>query len=376
MVKPKEQSTVTHPKTLLLGIHAPYNKTKNIQSYFDEFLHLAKTNQIDYGIPLFINLREVDTSYFITKGKLEDIRAFCEKEKIEEVIISETLSAKQERNLSELLGCKVFDRTQLILEIFEKTAHSGEGKLQVEIALLAHLKTRMAGKGIHMSQQGAHKLSRGPGETAKEKEKRIIDDKIIKLKRELQSLSKSRDTQRKQRLDANLAHICIIGYTNTGKSSLLNQLTKAHVLAEDKLFATLDTTTRELFIGGKKKGVISDTVGFIQQLPTLLIEAFKSTLDELRHADLLLHVIDIADANWEDHIKVVNAILVELGVNKEVLYVFNKIDLPEERHANPLEREKYQPQVLISTKSRESIAPLTDFLSTWSRQEKAPDKNN
>lgn len=368
MPKPKDYSTKTHPKTLLLGIHAPYNTTRNIDTYFDEFIHLVQSNEIEYDHTLFLKLRSIDNGYFLTKGKLEDVRAFCEKEEIEEVIVSESLTAQQERNLSDLLRCRIFDRTKLILEIFEKAAHSAEGKLQVSIAMLQHKRSRVAGKGITMSQQAGHIGSKGPGETAKEKELRVISDDILKLKKQLKSLSKSRDIQRKRRLDNNVPHICLIGYTNTGKSTLLNQLTKADVLAEDKLFATLDTTTRELYIEGKKKGVISDTVGFIQQLPHSLIEAFKSTLDELKYADLLLQVVDIGDSNWQEHIAIVNGILDDLGIEKNMLYVFNKADLPEEFHAPSSQREQYQPNVVISAASKKGILPLITFLHAWEKE--------
>ena len=178
-------------------------------------------------------------------------------------------------------------------------------------------------------------------------------------------MQKVRETQRKRRIDNQVPQICLVGYTNTGKSSILNQLTKANVLAQDRLFATLDTTTRELFIDGKKKGVISDTVGFIQQLPHQLIDAFKSTLDELRYADLLLQVVDVSDPDCEEHIKIVTHILHELGIEKEMLYVFNKADRPIETHLSESLRDRYQPNVLVSAQTKEGLEPLINFLRTW-----------
>lgn len=380
MAKNIDYLTNTHPKTLLLGIEAPYNRSNDIQSYFDEFVHLVRSNNIAYDETLFIKLREVDTGYFLTKGKLEEIRAFCEEHKIEEVVVSESLSSMQERNLSALFHCRVFDRTQLILEIFEKSAHSAEGKMQVAIAMLQHKKTRVAGTGLHMSQQSGHIGGKGPGETAKEKALRNAEEQIVKFKSHLKQLETSRETQRKRRLESGIIQFCLIGYTNTGKSTILNQLTHADVLAEDRLFATLDTTTREIFVGGKKKGVISDTVGFIQQLPPKLINAFKSTLSELQYADLLLHVVDAADKNWEGHIKVVNTILQDLKVQKPVLYVFNKVDsfdkatykiadeATKAAHAVTLKKQElYQPQVRISARSKTGIEPLIDFLGKWEK---------
>ena len=218
-----------------------------------------------------------------------------------------------------------------------------------------------------MSQQAGYIGGKGPGETEKEKQTRHIETHINKLKRHLKELEKTRDTQRKRRIDNKVPHICLIGYTNTGKSTLLNQLTKANVFAADKLFATLDTTTRELYIAGKKKGVISDTVGFIQQLPHHLVNAFKSTLSELQYADLLLHVIDIADINWEEHIIIVNTLLKDLGVDKEMLYVYNKADTPQEQHAEEQLRNKYQPNVVISARSKDGIANLVNFLEKWKK---------
>lgn len=354
-----------HPKTLLLGIHAPYNTTKDIDSYFQEFINLVKSNGVPYDYELFIKLREVDNGYFITKGKLEEIKTFCDENFVEEVIISEPLTGQQERNLRDLLRCEIFDRTQLILEIFEKNAHSAEGKIQVEIAMLEYKKTRLAGRGKYMSQQAGRIGSKGPGETQKEKDTRHIERAIFTLKRHLEKMHKARDTQRKQRLGSSLPLMCLIGYTNAGKSTLLNALTKSTVLAEDRLFATLDTTTRELYLDHKKVGLMSDTVGFIQLLPHHLIEAFKSTLSELQYADLLLHVVDISDPNWESHIAVVHNVLAELGINKEMVYVFNKADKVPLVHFMKGSLEVYDPHVVISSISKEGLDPLVEFIKDW-----------
>jgi len=371
MTRQAQFNAESYPKTLLLGVHAPYNQTKNIDSYFEEFLNLAKTNNVQNYETLWVKIRDVDPSYFLTKGKLEEIKKYCDEHHIEEVIISETLSAQQERNLSDFIDCKVFDRTLLILEIFEKSAHSAEGKMQVEIAMMQHQKTRLAGHGIDMMQQrGVRGMRGGYGETRKEKDRRHIENTILKLTKQLESLQKTRDTQRKQRLTNGVPHICIIGYTNAGKSTILNSLTKSNVLAEDKLFATLDTTTRELYIDKKKVGIISDTVGFIQQLPTKLIEAFKSTLSELQHASLLLHVVDLSDQNWESQIRVVHEILDELDVHKNMIYVFNKIDKVASIENLHGAMAKYQPQVVTSALSKEGLKPLSESLSLWSTQHK------
>ena len=363
----KKQATATtvYPKTLLLGIQTPASHTLNMESYFEEFRNLARTNDVRNKVELNVKIRTIDPGYFLTKGKRDEIKAFCDEHEIEQIIISEPLSSRQASNLAELFDCNIFDRTELILEIFEKSAHTAEGKLQVSIARLQHKKSRLSGKGIHFGQQsGSIGVRGGFGETAKEKETRHIEDSILQIKRHLKKMHSARETQRKQRLNTNEPNLCLIGYTNAGKSTILNILTNSNVLAEDKLFATLDTTTRSLFIHGKKKGTISDTVGFIQQLPTRLIDAFKSTLSELYYADLLLHVVDIADPGWQNHIQVVDKILADLQVEIPILYVFNKADkIDTQLLAGAL--EKYEPHVIISSLSKKGTEPLIEYLNSW-----------
>jgi GTPase len=361
-------------RTLILGVQAPYNRTKHIESYFEEFLNLVKTNGVVYERAEFMRLREIDPSYFFTKGRLEELKKLCDELEIEHVIISEVLSPQQERNVEDFLHVTVFDRTALILEIFEKGSHSADGKIQVKIARLQHRRTRLAGKGIYMAQQAGMIGARGgPGETLKERESRLIDDEITKYKRELERLAKSRETQRKQRSRSGLPMMCLIGYTNAGKSTILNALTHSDVLAENKLFATLDTTTRELYLHKTKIGLISDTVGFIQNLPHSLIESFKSTLSELQYADLLLQVVDASDANWEKHIRVVYEVLNELGVSKEMVYIFNKIDrIPEsERQEREVAFARYNPRVLTDARNKDGLQPLKDYLYTWYQERTA-----
>lgn len=363
------------PETLIVTIQAPYNRTTNIESYFAEFHNLLRTNGNTYDYEYNLKLRTIDPSYFITKGKLNELKELVEEHGIEQIIFSETLSSQQERNLTDYLDCSICDRTRLILEIFEKSAHSGEGKMQVEIAKLQYEKTRLAGKGIHLSQQsGALGMRGGFGETLKEREKRHIEKTIDGLKKQLLKLEQIRETQRKRRLNNKVPQICLIGYTNAGKSTILNALTNSDVLAEDKLFATLDTTTRKLFVQGKEKGVISDTVGFIQQLPPHLIEAFKSTLSELNYADLLLHIIDASDSNWKLHIRVVNDILHDLGVHKPMLYVFNKCDKVENFESLKNEAAAYQPYVMIDALSKQGLALLLEYLEQWNKGESQADR--
>jgi GTPase len=364
-MKKQATATKTYPKTLLLGVQTPDHYQMNMESYFEEFRNLARTNGVENAEEMIVKIREIDPGYFLTRGKREEVKKFCDENHIEQVVVSEQLSSRQSGNLGEMFRCNIFDRTELILEIFEKSAHTAEGKMQVAIAQLQHKKSRLGGKGIHYAQQsGAIGVRGGFGETAKEKETRHIEDSVLQLKRHLIKLHKARETRRKQRLESNEPNICLIGYTNAGKSTILNTLTNSNVLAEDKLFATLDTTTRSLFIDGKKKGTISDTVGFIQQLPTKLIEAFKSTLSELHYADLLLHVVDISDPGWQNHIRVVHDILLDLAVDTPMLYVFNKADkIDTTLMAGAL--EKYQPYVVVSSLSKKSINPLIEYLNSW-----------
>ncbi len=368
MTKPASIIPIEQPKTLLIGIHSPFNPISDIESYYQEFKNLAASNGVSTEHFITIKLRSIDSANFLTLGKLEDVLELVKKEEIQEVIFSDALSPQQERNLSRILQCHVFDRTDLILEIFEKGAQSAEGKTQVGLAMLQHQKSRLTGRGLYMSQQGGRIGTRGPGETQKEKETQHIEHLMLKLRRDLEKLQKVRETQRKQRIGSELPLMCLIGYTNAGKSTILNALTKSSVLAQDKLFATLDTTTRELFIEKKKVGLISDTVGFIQQLPHKLIEAFKSTLSELQHAHLLLQVIDASDKNWQEHITVVHDVLEELGASdKPMVYVFNKVDkLPNPDMSDFLFRN-YQPHILVSATTEHGLDPLKTFLVEWKK---------
>jgi len=369
MARKAEAADKYLPNVLLVGIKAPYHQFTDPESYIEEFVNLVKSSGTPYKELIVMKLRDIDTSHFLTKGKLEELQKLCTELEIDEVILSEAITPQQERNLTDALHCKVFDRTRLILDIFEKAAHSAEGKAQVEIAKLQHLKTRLTGKGIDLSQQqGGIGVNAGSGETLKERETRHIELLIHRLRKQIERVRKTREEQRKRRLANKIPLLCLIGYTNAGKSTILNGMTKSSVLAEDKLFATLDTTTRELYINGQKKGLLSDTVGFIQQLPPQLIEAFKSTLDELQYADLLIQVIDVSDPNWENHINVVHNILNDLDIHKEMLYVFNKIDKVENVEVVTRYLFRYEPHVVISANSKDGLEPLRHFIDSWVAQ--------
>jgi GTP-binding protein HflX len=366
-------TTAQKPKILLVCIHAPYNRELSPEDYEEEFLNLVKTLGLDYEESLIIKLRHIDKSNFLTKGKLLDLNKFCQEHEIEEVVFSEILTPLQERNLEDFLGVEVYDRERLILEIFQNAAHTAEGKIQVEMAQLEYLKTRIAGKGIQLAQQAGYIGTRGPGETEKEYVSRHLTERFRQAKKRLLTLQKSREVQRKRRLASKLPLICLVGYTNAGKSSIINLLTKSKVLAEDKLFATLDTTTRELFIDHEKIGLLSDTVGFISQLPHHLIEAFKSTLDELQYADLLLHVVDVSNNSWPGQIEIVLDTLYELGLDKKsMLYVFNKTDKLSTQELEEIkgEIEEYSPHVLTHATTKNGLHELISLLKNLKKATK------
>lgn len=369
----KQQFYSTHVQRRILAVTviAPENRLIDADAYSAEFRELVESSGVDEYIEHEVRLRTIDNATYFTRGKLEELVALCHEKKIEEVIISEPLVPQQVRNLSDLFSAEVKDRTDLILDIFEYGAQSAEGKLQVEVARLNHRKTRLAGRGIGMSQQSGMRGTRGPGETQKEREMQHLDHLMLRLRRQLEQLERVRDTQRKRRIERRIPHVSIIGYTNAGKSTILNLLTRSTVLAENKLFATLDTATRELVVDGVKKGTISDTVGFIQNLPHQLIEAFKSTLADVIYADLLLCIVDISNKNWRHQIRVVNEILKELGAEeKPILFVFNKVDLLDEEALEKVKPllDDYCPHLLISALSKESARPLFDALKKWERQ--------
>lgn len=325
------QNTKKKNNVLIIGLITPQNKMVYPEYYFKEFEKLVETNFIIPTYRYFSKLRSIDPSTYVTKGKLEEIKKICIENDIDEIIFSEKLSPHQEMRLEKILQVTVYDRTHLILEIFEKQANTDEAKIQVELAFLEHKKTRVAGHGSHFSQQsGRFGIISGAGETQKELDLRHIDHLMQRLYKEFKKIESHKERQRKERLKNNVFSISIIGYTNAGKSTLFNTLTKASVFVEDKLFATLNTTTRELFISDKliKKIVITDTVGFIQNIPHELIVSFHSTLAELKYSSLLLHIIDISDKDWQQQYHTVKETIKELGAeNIPVLEVFNKIDL-------------------------------------------------
>lgn len=329
---PKDENPSKLNECVLVGISYKSENPEIIEDYLNELEFLAHTYQLNTRKKIIQRLEKPDPATFIGKGKLNEVKEFAHREKIGYVIFDDELSPSQQRNIEKELKCKILDRTQLILNIFEQRAQTAHAKTQVELASMQYLLPRLKGMWTHLERQrGGTGTRGGAGEKEIETDRRIVQDKIAKLKHRLKEIDKQMFQQRKNR--GQMVRVSLVGYTNAGKSSLMNFLSKSDVLAENKLFATLDATVRKVNFDGVPF-LLSDTVGFIRKLPTLLIESFKSTLDEVREADLLLHVVDISHKNFEEHIQVVNETLKQIGAaNIPTILVFNKIDAyPEFQH--------------------------------------------
>ncbi len=315
---------------VLVGLVTQNQTRELIEEYLDELEFLAETAGAKTLKRFIQKLHRPESKTYVGKGKLEEIAEFVEKNDIHLVIFDDDLTGKQTNILEEELKVKILDRSSLILDIFASRAQTAQARAQVELAQLQYLLPRLRGLWTHLERQRGGIGMRGPGEKEIETDRRIIRDKISLLKTKLEKIEKQGRTRRKSRGD--LIRLSLVGYTNVGKSTLMNYLSKSEVFAEDKLFATLDTTVRKVVLG-QMPFLLSDTVGFIRKLPTHLIESFKSTLDEVRESNVLVHVVDIAHPQFEDHIAVVNKTLADLEVNdKPVLMVFNKMDLYRERY--------------------------------------------
>lgn len=295
------------------------------KEYLDELAFLAETYSLTTLKTFTQKLEKPDKATFIGKGKLAEVKEFVIEHKIDVVIFDDELSPSQQRNLEKELGKKILDRTTLILEIFEERAQTAHAKTQVQLAQYQYLLPRLTGMWTHLERQrGGTGTRGGAGEKEIETDRRIVRDKIALLKERLREIDKQMATQRKNR--GELIRVALVGYTNVGKSTIMNMLSKSNVFAENKLFATLDTTVRKVTIDNIFF-LLSDTVGFIRKLPTQLVESFKSTLDEVREADILIHVVDISHKNFEDHINVVKQTLQDIGAgDKPTILVFNKTD--------------------------------------------------
>jgi len=313
-------------KAVLIGLITTDVTQEQAYEYLDELAFLAKTAGAEPIRNFTQKLKHPDNKTFLGKGKIEEVRLFCEENDIKLIIFDDDLNPSQIRNIEKLFGeeTKILDRSNLILDIFASRAQTAQARTQVELAQYQYLLPRLTRMWTHLERQKGGIGMRGPGETQIETDRRIINDKIALLKKKLVKIDKQSTTRRKGR--EHLIRVALIGYTNAGKSTLMNKLAKSEVFAENKLFATLDTTVRKVVIGNLPF-LLTDTVGFIRKLPHQLVESFKSTLDEVREADLLIHLVDIASPYFEDHIEVVNQTLAELKVgDKPTLLVFNKID--------------------------------------------------
>ena len=319
-----EKSSSALEKTVLVGIITT-NQSKNIlDEHLDELSFLTFTAGGEVIKKFTQKMISPDPKLFLGKGKMEELATYIKREDINSVIFDDELTPAQQLNIEKFLKCKIIDRTGLILDIFAQRAKTSYARNQVELAQYQYILPRLKGLWTHLERQKGGIGMRGPGETEIETDRRIVRNKITLLKKKLVTIDKQMSTQRGNR--GSLVRVSLVGYTNVGKSTLMNSLTKADVFAEDKLFATLDTTVRKVVIQNMPF-LLTDTVGFIRKLPTQLVDSFKSTLTEITEADLLIHVIDISHPNYEDHIKSVNFILGEIEAHgKPILMVFNKTD--------------------------------------------------
>jgi GTPase len=347
-------------KAILVGIITPQQKQEKAEEYLEELAFLTLTAGARVVKRFMQRLAHPDRKYYVGSGKLEEINEFVKAQEIDIVIFDDELSPSQLRNLEQALKCKILDRSNLILDIFATRARTAQAKYQVELAQSQYLLPRLTRMWTHLSKQKGGIGMKGPGETEIETDRRILRDNISKLKQRLADIDKQSVTRRKNRDDK--ARVALVGYTNVGKSTLLNLLSKSEVLAEDKLFATLDSTVRKVVID-HTPFLLTDTVGFIRKLPHQLIECFKSTLDEIREADVLLHVVDVSHVNFEEQIDVVNHTLIDIKAHdKPVIMVFNKIDQFKE----PLV------QHITDDDIQEEIPYIERLKTTWIAKENAP----
>jgi len=333
---------------------------REVNEYLGELEFLAETAGVKGAKHFTQKLQKPNSRTYIGKGKLEEISTYVQDNKIDYLIFDDELSPSQLRNIEQAVGIRVIDRTGLILDIFAQRAKTAYAKTQVELAQYQYLLPRLTGMWTHLERQRGGISMRGPGETQLETDRRIVLDKIAKLKEQLKKIDRQMASQRGNR--GSLVRISLVGYTNVGKSTIMNLLAKSDVFAEDKLFATLDTTVRKVVIDNVPF-LLSDTVGFIRKLPTQLVESFKSTLDEVREADILMHVVDISHLNFEEHIKVVNQTLLEIGAQDKPLFmVFNKIDA--------YHHEEYDE---FSTQEKKLINyTIDDLKASWISKEHTP----
>lgn len=345
---------------MLVGVISQGVKPEQAEEYLDELAFLTLTAGARVVKRFLQRLPKPHAGTFVGEGKLEEIAFFVKENEIDTVIFDDELSPSQIRNLEQSIKCKILDRTNLILDIFANRARTSQARMQVQLAQAQYLLPRLTRMWTHLTKHAGGIGTRGPGESEIETDRRAIRDTISKLKSNLKVIEQQADTRRKNRDDK--VRLTLVGYTNVGKSTILNMLSKSEVLAEDKLFATLDSTVRKVVID-HTPFLLTDTVGFIRKLPHQLIECFKSTLDEIREADVLVHVVDVSHPGFEDQIGVVNRTLQEIGADKKpTLLVFNKIDKLQEPLRMPDEIEE----------GEEDIPYIERLKNTWMAKENAP----
>jgi GTP-binding protein HflX len=365
------ETNIPREKAILIGILNHGQDESEVEDFLEELSFLAETAGAE---PVKRFIQKLDTPNartFVGSGKILELAQFVSENKIDIAIFDDELTPSQLRNIEDALGCRILDRTNLTLDIFAQRARTSHARTQVELAQYQYLLPRLTGMWTHLERQRGGIGLRGPGETEIETDRRVIRDRISFLKDQLKKIDTQMVTQRKNR--GKMIRVSLVGYTNVGKSTVMNLLSKSEVFAEDKLFATLDTTVRKVVIGNLPF-LLSDTVGFIRKLPTDLIESFKSTLDEVREADLLVHIVDISHPAFEDQIKVVNSTLKDLGVSeKPLIIVFNKIDafsytVKDEDDLTPVVKDNYSLSELKKTWMSADKHHLTVFISAKTKE--------
>lgn len=338
------QAIQQEEKAVLVGLIHEHQTEPALKEYLVELAFLAETAGAKAEKIFFQKLPHPDNRTFVGKGKIEEIRQYVQARNIDLAIFDDELSGTQIGNIADVLGVKVIDRTDLILDIFARRAKTAQAKVQVELAQYQYILPRLRGMWKHLERQGGGIGTRGPGETEIETDRRIVKDKIGLLRKRLLEIDKQAQTQRQER--GEYIRVALVGYTNVGKSTLMTLLSKSEVFAENKLFATLDTTTRKV-VYEQTPFLLSDTVGFIRKLPHQLVESFKSTLDEVREADCLLHVVDVSHPAYEDQIGTVNKTLQDIGAfDKPTITIFNKLDLYEQKVFDPWLDEAVKKELL------------------------------
>jgi GTP-binding protein HflX len=350
-------------KTILVGLEHDGVNRWDVEDSLEELGRLAATAGAQVVDTVVQRLDKPTAPYYIGKGKAEEVARQCGERQATSLIFDDELSPAQGRNLEQLTSRKVIDRTQLILDIFAQRARTKEGRLQIELAQLQYLLPRLTRMWTHLSRQSGGIGTRGPGETQLEVDRRRVQERIARLEKDLKEVRKNRGVQREGRLRRNWPVAALVGYTNAGKSSLLNRLTGAGVLAEDKLFATLDPTTRQVTLPNRQKILLTDTVGFIRKLPHTVIESFKATLEEVQLADLLIHLVDLSHPQHHEQMAAVDEALAELGAHgKQTIIVFNKIDLVPDPEIVRSQLERHPGSVAVSVRSGEGIGTLIQEL--------------